>query len=307
MKPRILDLFAGCGGFSQGFMQAGCEVIAFVEQWQPAVATFQQNHPSAQLIGTDITKIKNDDLLKYYKKIDIIIGGPPCQGFSLCGNRDPKDKRNQLYKHFLRFVEVIEPIYVVLENVHGLLTMRDTDGEKIIHKIVERFIENDYSVTYKILDAANYGVPQHRKRLFIIARKMKWFSSEHLSKKTVADALDDLTNQENVLNGHEFFTPTQETIQKIRNLKQGERMSLKFNTSRQRLFADKPSRTILTKPIYIHPFYNRFLTARELARLQSFPDNFLFCGSKIDKVKQIGNAVPPLLAKKIAESLRCTP
>ncbi len=307
MKPRILDLFAGCGGFSQGFTEAGCEVIAFVEQWQSAVATFQQNHPYAQLIGTDITKIKNDDLLKYYKKIDIIIGGPPCQGFSLCGNRDPKDKRNQLYKHFLRFVEVIEPIYVVLENVPGLLTMRDTDGEKIIHKIVEKFIENDYSVTYKILDAANYGVPQHRKRLFIIARKMKWSSSEYSSNKTVAVALGDLTNQENVLNAHEFFTPTQETIQKIRHLKQGERMSLKFNTSRQRLFADKPSKTILTKPIYIHPYYDRFLTPRELARLQSFPDHFLFCGSKIDKVKQIGNAVPPLLAKKIAESLRCTP
>lgn len=305
MKPRILDLFAGCGGFSQGFTEAGCDVIAFVEQWQPAVATYQQNHPTAQLIGTDITKIKNNDIEKYKGDVEIIIGGPPCQGFSFCGKRDPKDKRNQLYKHFLRFVEVIQPIYVVLENVPGLLSMKDADGERILHKIVEKFIEQDYSVTYKILDAADYGVPQQRKRLFIIARKIKWSSSDFFPKRTVADALGDLTNQENILNAHEFFSPTKTTIQKIRELKEGERMSRKFNTSRQRLFADKPSRTILTMPIYIHPYYDRFLTPRELARLQSFPDSFLFCGSKIDKVKQIGNAVPPLLAKRIAESLRC--
>ena len=303
MKPTVIDLFAGCGGFSQGFMQAGCDVIGFVEWWKPTITTFSKNHPKIRQIGTDITKVPTEDLVQYKGKVDIIVGGPPCQGFSFCGKRDPKDQRNQLYQEFLRFVKVIEPKIVVIENVPGLLSMKDYDNEKIIDKIVHELIGLGYFVGYKVLTASDYGVPQSRQRLFIIAKKLGLFPSPSKKKRTVMDAIADLPDKENGLNGHVFFDTTKEIIEKINSLQQGERLSKKYNFSRQRLYSDKPAKTVVTKPIFIHPFHNRFLTPRELARLQSFPDDFFFCGFKTDMVKQIGNAVPPVLARTIAKKI----
>lgn len=301
---KVLDLFAGCGGFSHGFHKAGYEIAAFVEWWQPAITTFLQNHPKAKHLGGDITKINDETFLEWKEKVDLIVGGPPCQGFSLCGKRDPKDKRNQLYKEFLRAVRLVQPSFVVMENVQGILSMKDGNGRTVIERIVEDFIELGYSVSYKILTASDYGVAQNRKRLIIIASKLDIFPQPIEKRKSLLEVIGDLPEHENGLNGHLLFTPKEETLRKIRRLKQGERISEKFNFSRQRLSADKPSRTITTKPMFIHPFYDRFLTPRELARLQSFPDYFLFSGSKTDMVKQIGNAVPPLMAQAIAEKLK---
>src|SRR3989338_1028820 len=208
MSPTVLDLFSGCGGFSLGFQQAGYDIVAFVEMWKPAIETYKLNHPNAKHLGYDITKVKDEELLEYRNKIDVIIGGPPCQGFSLAGKRNKEDNRNQLYKEYLRFVEIINPKTIVMENVQGILTMRDKDNEKIINKILKDLIRLEYLVTFKKI-----------------------------------------------------------------------------------------------KPIYIHPYYNRLLTPRELARIQSFPDEFIFTGSKTSMVKQIGNAVPPKLAKEIANDL----
>ncbi len=298
---RVLDLFAGCGGFSHGFLKAGYDIVAFVEQWQPAIKTFQKNHPHAKLLGTDITKIPYEEIKPYENKIDVIIGGPPCQGFSLCGKRDPKDKRNKLYKQFLRFVNVINPQLVVMENVPSLLSMKDADGELFISKIFRDFNELNYSVCYKILSASDYGVAQNRRRLIIVARKIKYFPYKlQERKKTVMEAIEGLPKE---INGHVVFETKEETIEKFKNLKQGEKLSPTFNFSRQRLHADKPSKTVTTKPTFIHPYENRFLTPRELARLQSFPDDFIFCGSKTAMVKQIGNAVPPLLSEAIAKKI----
>ena len=300
---RVIDLFAGCGGLSHGFEMAGCEIVGFVEWWEPAIETYRKNYPRAHFIGKDICKISNDTIQSYKGNVDIIAGGPPCQGFSLCGNRDVKDKRNQLYKEFLRFVQVIQPRIVLMENVQWLLSMRDADGQFIISKILCDFIQLGYFVSYKVLKASDYGVPQNRQRLFLIAQKLNLFPQPNEDKITVIQAIGDISNTENSLNGHLFFETSGEVLNKIEKLKQGEKLSKRYNFSRQRLKADEPSKTITTQSMFIHPYHNRFLSPRELARLQSFPDEFIFTGSKTSMVKQIGNAVPPLLAYSIAKQL----
>jgi DNA (cytosine-5)-methyltransferase 1 len=303
MKPTVIDLFSGCGGFSHGFLQAGFEVIGFVEWWKPAITTFLQNHPRCRHLGKDITQVPDAALSELKGKVDIIVGGPPCQGFSTCGNRDPNDKRNQLYREYLRFVRIIQPKYAIIENVQGILSMNDHEGRIVIDRIVSDLIGLDYFVCYKVLKASNYGVPQHRKRLIIIAKKIDLYPEPTGETKTVIEAIGDLPTEENGINAHQFFNTTQKTIERIRNLNQGERIPGLFHMERERLRADKPSKTIVTQSRFIHPLYNRFLTARELARLQSFPDTFIFCGTKNAMVKQVGNAVPPLLAKAIAEKI----
>ena len=303
MKPTVLDLFSGCGGFSLGFIQAGYEVVGFVEMWKPAIETYKLNHPNARHLGYDITKIKDEELLEYRNKIDVIIGGPPYQGFSMAGKRDPKDKRNQLYREFLRFVEVIQPKTAIIENVKGILSMIDCDNEMIINKIIHKLIKLEYSVCYKVLKASDYGVPQNRERVIIIAKKLDLFPENLNVNKTVLEAIHDLPSENRNINGHLFLKTTQEKLDRIKLLKQGEKLSSKFNLCTQRLYSDKQSPTVTTKNLFIHPIYNRYLTARELARLQSFPDEFIFTGSKTSMVKQIGNAVPPKLGKEIANSI----
>lgn len=301
---KVMDLFAGCGGFSYGFNKAGFEVVGFVEIWQPAIDTFLKNHPRAKHLGYNITKIRNEDIEKYKGKIDVIIGGPPCQGFSMAGKRNPKDKRNQLYKEFLRFVKIINPNIVVMENVKGILSMNDKDNEKIINKIINEFIKNNYFVCYKLLNSSDYGIAQNRERVVIIAKKLNLFPEKKNTKSTVMGSLRGLPYEENSLNGHLLFSPTKEITERIKHLGYGEKLASKYNFSRQRIHPDKSSPTVSTKPLFIHPVYDRLMTPRELARLQSFPDSFEFTGSKTAMVKQIGNAVPPLMAEAIADSIR---
>lgn len=291
---KVIDLFAGCGGFSQGFQQTGYDIVGFVENWDPAIATFQKNKPATQLIGKDITKIPKKTFKRYKNKIDLIIGGPPCQGFSHCGKRNPKDKRNKLYKEFLKAVKLVEPKYVVMENVQGLLSMKG-----VIDDILNQLMKLGYFVSYKVLNASDYQVAQERKRLIIIGKKLDLFPEPCSEKKTVIEAIEGCRG-----NAHVQFNPKKETLERISKLAEGEKLCSKYNFSRQRLFANKPSKTVVTKNIYIHPYEDRFLTPRELARLQSFPDDFYFCGNKTSMVTQIGNAVPVLMAKAIAEKIK---
>lgn len=297
MKPTVLDLFSGCGGFSHGFIQAGYEVIGFVEMWTPAIETYKLNHPNAKHLGFDITKIKDSELFEYKDKIDVIIGGPPCQGFSLCGKRNVNDKRNVLYKEYLRFVRIINPKTIVMENVKGLLSMRTSDNEKVINKIVNDLIELGYSVCYKILNASDYGVAQNRERLIIIGKKLDLFPASFNEKISVLEAISNISSE---ANGNVNFNLSENTLERIKILKEDERLNPKFNTSRRRIHGNSSSPTVMTKPLFIHPTENRLLTTRELARLQSFPDDFIFTGSKTSMVKQIGNAVAPKMAKEIA-------
>ena len=301
MKPKVIDLFSGCGGLSYGFEEAGFEVIGFVEYWKPAIDTFLRNHKAATHIGEDITKISDEAISHYKGKVDVIIGGPPCQGFSQCGKRNPKDGRNQLYKHYLRFVKIIDPKHIVMENVSGLLSMTAPNGRKFIDNILHDLIKLGYSVSYRILTASEFGVAQKRQRLVVIAEKKNLYPKPNGIRKNLIDAIRNIPQD---ANGHDFFETQEETLSKIKELEQGERLCKTYNFSRQRVFADKPCRTVTTKPLFIHPFEDRFLTARELARLQSFPDTFEFSGSRTSMVKQIGNAVPPILASAIATQIK---
>jgi DNA (cytosine-5)-methyltransferase 1 len=300
MKPTVLDLFSGCGGFSHGFIQAGFEVVGFVEYWKPAIKTYKLNHPNSKHIGTDITKISDETIKEYENKIDVIIGGPPCQGFSMAGKRDNSDPRNQLYKHYLRFVRLIKPKLIVMENVKGILSMKDNFGEKVINNIILDLIKLEYHVSYKVFNAKNYGIAQNRERVIITAKKLDLSPETNNESKAVIEAIQNIPKN---YNAHEFIGVTEEVMKRIEVLEFGGKLSAKYNFSRQRLFPDKHSPTIPTKSMFIHPFEHRLLTPRELARLQSFPDDFLFKGSKTSMIKQIGNAVPPKMASEIGNKI----
>jgi len=303
MKPTVIDLFAGCGGLSLGFHNAGFEVVGFIEYWEPAIATHLKNFPESRHIGSDIKKVDEKTLEPYRGKIDVVVGSPPCQGFSLCGKRNPNDERNGLYKEFLRVVRFVEPEYVIMENVAGLLSMKNSEGEKVINAIVGDFIALGYFVCYRKLKATDYGVAQKRERVIIVAKKCKLYPEPTVSK--YVSVMEALQNIPKSISGHKFSNIQPNVLSKISKLKQGERLYENFNSGRQRIFADKPSPTVTTGNNFIHPFKNRLLTPRELARLQSFPDSFEFCGTPTAITKQVGNAVPPLMAESLAKSLFC--
>ena len=188
---KIIDLFAGCGGLSKGFEMAGYDVPGFVEFWEPAIKTHQRNFPNSTLLGKDITKISNDEIKDIKNKIGVIdgvVGGPPCQGFSTIGKRDKNDPRNSLFKDFLRFVTVIEPKFFLMENVTGLLSTRTENEELVIDIIISEFEKLGYKANYMVLNAANYGIPQMRKRVLVFG-----------SKEGVINIPTELNNKNNYL------------------------------------------------------------------------------------------------------------
>ena len=298
-SPIVLDLFSGCGGLSLGFNNAGYNIKYFVEYWKPAIETHKINFPECELLGTDITSIDNKTISNI-KDIEVIIGGPPCQGFSMAGKREISDPRNQLYKHYIRFVKIIRPKIVVIENVQGITSMKSPEGERIISHITNDLINLGYIVSYKKLKAVEYGIPQKRERIFIIGIKKELYPTPINVRTNVIEALKDIPEN---YNAHLFTEPTTNTINKIRELNQGQKFNKNYNLSRKRLFSNRPSPTVTTVNLFIHPIEDRFLTPRELARLQSFPDTFTFYGKKTSITKQIGNAVPPKLAEVLAKKL----
>jgi len=301
ISPKAIDLFAGCGGLSLGFQQAGFEIVGFIEQWKPAIKTHLKNFPESKHIGLDITQVTEQDLEEYKEKIDVIIGGPPCQGFSICGKRNPFDKRNTLYKEFLRIVEIIKPKYIVMENVKGILSMKTPEGQPVINTLLNDFIKLGYLICYKTLRAVDYGVAQKRERVIVIGKKCNYYPRP--TTPTPINTIEAIQDIPEKISGQLYSQNKPETIERIKQLKQGERLCKTFNFSRQRIYADKPSPTIATKQRLIHPYKHRFLTPREIARLQSFPDTFEFCGTLSNMIKQIGNAVPPKLAEAVAKNI----
>jgi len=338
----VAELFSGCGGTSKGFEMAGFEVIFGSDIHKPSIETFRKNHRRAATILGDVQKITPEDIrmLIGNRKIDVLIAGLPCQGFSLNNRkRWEKDKRNYLFIEFVRFIKGLQPKIVLLENVSGL---RSTANGAFINAIIEA-IESvgDYSVTYKILDALNYEVPQVRKRILFIGfpsgEKFTWPRKTHnrnsdIHYLTVMDAIYDLPplnsgekaiyysgepqmdyqklmrNDVKVLTNHRAPKHLLSTIEKIMTTKPGEPMYKCF-TQRIRLSWNLPSPTQVAGGIrpqfqFGHPEQPRGLTVRERARIQSFPDDFVFYGGIVQGRVQTGNAVPPLLAKAIATSIK---
>jgi DNA (cytosine-5)-methyltransferase 1 len=337
-KYKFIDLFSGCGGFSCGLEMAGFECVLGVDFDKDAAASFAKNHPHAQTYCGDIKNLTNDYLKKTLgnTKIDMIVGGPPCQGFSTVGKGEASDPRNKLFLEFVRIVKFLKPKILVMENVTGLLASKN---QNTLNSIIKLFSEMGYALDARVLSAEEYGVPEKRRRTFIIGTKncgapefpQILCGPRGVNKlKTVADALKNLNTQ---IANHDIGSaqiknkldyerlkciPTGKGIRyKSDNDKYlPKRLSFKINwkklregrfrqTKYQRLDPKKPSFTILTsRTMYYHPTENRYLTAREAARIQSFPDQFVFYGSVTSQFRQIGNAVPPMLAKEIGMTLK---
>lgn len=341
MKKKVLDLFCGCGGMSLGFEQAGFDIALGIDIWSPALKTFKKNHSNSNTVCGSLSEIHPSTIEKEYleKGIDVIIGGPPCQGFSISGKRDVNDPRNKLYQSFVSYVEHFKPKAFVMENVPNLVYM---NKGLVKDEIIKEFEKIGYKVTYKILLASDFGVPQNRKRVFSVGllNKKSDFLFPDIThsevKITSEEAISDLPEYE-LENGSPYNVKHQSDYQKkIRYKSQGiynhqltkhtektkETISLvpdggnykslpkelqetrKVNIAWTRLNSQKPSFTIDTgHRHHFHYKFNRIPTVREAARIQSFPDNFIFYGTKTDQEKQVGNAVPPMLALTLANQL----
>jgi DNA (cytosine-5)-methyltransferase 1 len=338
-KPRVLDLFSGCGGLSYGLAKAGFDVVAGVDNWADSLVTFERNHPGAKSLLIDLGDFKPADIEKVVgSDIDVVIGGPPCQGFSISGKRDPNDPRNKLYQGFVDVVRHFSPKAFILENVPNLISM--SDGA-IKDEILKDFTDLGYSVQYKVLLASDYGVPQNRRRVIFVGVKdgdnFTYPVATHAEiKRTCFDALSDLP-EESMLDGsantvspvgeyqrlmrsstnrvfnHLTSQHSEQTVSTIalvpdggnyKDLPEHLKSIRKVNIAWTRYSSKKPSLTIDTgHRHHFHYKFNRIPTVRESARLQSFPDDFIFYGSKTSQYKQVGNAVPPLLAEAVGNEL----
>lgn len=336
-SKKIIDLFCGAGGLSLGFEKAGFEIEFAIDMWDDAIDTYNQNHINKVARCQDIHELTNEYLKSLKGKITGVIGGPPCQGYSTVGTRDVNDPRNHLYLEYCRVVENVEPEFFVIENVRGLLTL----GKGAFKDdIITRFSNLGYNVTYRLVNASDYGVPQNRYRVFFVGVKKKdfVFPENFDYKVSSSEAISDLPSLENFdlfsdyyisdpqnsyqkmmrehstgLFNHEPTKHSEQTKKIIGMIPDGGKISdlpeeywniRKYNKAFQRMNSQLPSNTIDTgHRNYFHYAENRVPSVRESARIQSFPDDFIFTGSKTSQYKQVGNAVPPLLAKVIAEAI----
>lgn len=348
----VIDLFSGAGGLSRGFYDAGFDVVLGIDFDDAALKTFENNHGEAKALKLDLFNHENinfikESLEKMNKKLDVLVGGPPCQGFSLAGKRDEYDERNILYSAMVKTAAMLKPRAIVLENVPGMLTLYKGKAKEQIFKDFEGL---GYKMNVKILYAPDYGVPQIRKRVFFVGllNSDEPFEFPNPLKTidnyvTCGQAICDLPTLENdermdlniireymcdpiseyqkqmrinskVVNNHTPTKHIKKTIDLIslvpeggnyKNLPKEFAGNFKYHESLTRYHSKKPSRTIDTgHRTHFHYKYNRIPTARENARLQSFPDDFIFYGNKQEQYKQVGNAVPPLLGKAIASKLK---
>ena len=369
-KYTSIDLFSGCGGLTKGLEMLGVKSIFASDIDENCEKTFKRNFPQTPFLCEDITQISKEqvDALTGGAIPDIIVGGPPCQGFSLANKRRNKvadDPRNKLFYGFVKFINWYSPKAFIMENVKGLLSMQ---GGKVLETILEEFSnagEIGYKVQYKVLKASDYGVPQNRERVILLGirkdlnlepKHPQPYALDHLV--TVDEAIMDLPQieagqgEEMMQYAHESQNEYQRTmrsnskavynhiamrhtprlVERFKAIKPGqnlldvwdthgavkrgapsEKSNTKFSQNNQRLFGNLPAPTIAAsfQSNFIHPYLNRNFTAREGARLQSFPDDFIFEGMRtkmswekgLSQYQQIGNAVPVLLAKAIGESL----
>ncbi len=338
-KHTVLDLFCGCGGMSLGFEMAGFDVELAIDNWEDALVTYRKNHKRVKTVNGDLSTLKPEDVeLKYnINNIDVIIGGPPCQGFSVAGKRIINDDRNKLYKSFVRFVEHFRPKAFVMENVPNILSI----GDGVIKDtILKDFTRLGYSVCCSVLTASDYGTPQNRRRAVFVGQKeeLSFTFPERSIKEPVTTeeaisdlpegSLDDGSDYPSIprsdyqrmirrgatkLYNHQITIHTAETQRIIAMVPDGgnykclpkEMWNLrKVHIAWTRMNSKKPCFTIDTgHRHHFHYKFNRIPTVRESARIQSFPDNFIFVGSRTSQNRQVGNAVPPLMAKAIAEQL----
>lgn len=364
---KVLDLFSGAGGFSLGFKMGGGNVTTHLEIDEYASNTIKANFHNSTVITEDIrfvdvSKFKNENF-------DVIIGGPPCQGFSVAGSSQfgIQDDRNELVFWYLKYVQTLKPKIAIIENVPNVLTKKSKDGKSFLSIVKSIASEMNFDVAYNVLNAMNYGVPQARKRAFIVLHlKGTKFTFPEITHEeenkqtlfdsyepvvTVGEALGDLPGDGNgtylcdasnkfqkycrsdtaTISNHEPMKHTDRVVERFKVIQQGqslkdvpfsygqiaygsgETVSKPFKYNNYRLDEKKPSLTIPAsyQSLFVHPNHNRNLTAREGARLMSFPDSYVFTGPKtmmswesgLSQYNQIGNAVCPLVAKALSKSV----
>lgn len=339
IKKGVLDLFCGIGGFSKGFEKAGFEIKYGIDNWTIALETFKKNHQDSIAINSDVGSVSDAFYKKIKKDIGVIIAGPPCQGFSMAGKRETGDPRNKLFAEVIRAAKNIEPEIVIIENVVGILSMTDIEGKSIKDNIIQSLNNIGYNVVYKVLNAHDFSVPQSRRRVIFIASKRDSLEDIYpIPKKiqvTVGDAFENIPDVDETkykkpktpfqkemsdssikIFNHKAMKHNDMVIKRIKNVPQGgnwQDIPKKIynvggihSNNYRRLDPNRPSVTIkhATKSMIIHPHYDRVITAREAARLQSIPDNFIICGSVSEQHQQLANAVPVLLGFEIAKSLK---
>ncbi|MFD2552676.1 DNA cytosine methyltransferase [Bizionia sediminis] len=366
----LIDLFSGCGGLALGFKWAGYKTLLASDVDHNCEKTYTYNFPNVPFITSDLRALTTAQIQENLKEpADVVVGGPPCQGFSLANknrNKTKSDPRNELFYEFVRVVTDIQPKAFVMENVRGLLSMQ----KGAVIKLMKTEFENagiGYEVAYKVLLASDYGVPQTRQRVIMIGIRKDLNTVPVFPKKTytqpvtVWQAISDLPQIEaaqgtenmvypyasknayqsfmrqdsRIVCNHVAMRHTQRVISRFKVIKAGqslahvtpehaavkrgnpkEKSKIVFSQNNQRLHAEKPAPTIAAsfQSNFIHPYLHRNFTAREGARLQSFPDTFVFQGMRtkmswekgLSQYQQIGNAVPPLLSYAIAKTLRET-
>ncbi|MCB0195521.1 MAG: DNA cytosine methyltransferase [Anaerolineae bacterium] len=372
-KPKAISLFCGAGGCSLGFKKAGYSILYANDKDSAAVETYKKNFPETTCSNEDIDELDFDSILNELGvnsgEIDILIGGPPCQGFSTAGSRFWDDPRNHLLKSYVNALKVIKPKWFLMENVEGLLT---SNKGTYIYEAAKAFIELGYLIRVEKVYSQEYGVPQRRKRVLVVGNRLGHdFKMPEPTMKvsgrifrnsdvTISHAIESLPTASNdkeaelspintpahdefdaILRGyankitdHYFPAINGAQSKRISALGPGQTMkdlpenlqheSFKKRANRRvadgmptekrggapsglkRLIASEPSLTITgaaTREL-IHPVENRPLTIRESARIQTFPDDFIFCGNASQKIQQIGNAIPPVLARIFAEHIR---
>jgi DNA (cytosine-5)-methyltransferase 1 len=320
-KLKYIDLFSGSGGFSLGFDNKGFQNVFSIDIEPSFCETYKFNFPEHQLIEKDICNLTDSEIscLKKFEQIDVVIGGPPCQGFSIAGNIGRKfidDPRNKLFKEFVRVVRVIQPKFFIMENVARLFNHNKGETR---NEIIKDFQQIGYKVDCKILNSADFGVPQVRKRVIFIGTNQnqeiifpKKTVQKYITVKEVLGSLPPLkSGEESTIPNHIAMNHSEQMLEKMKYIKDGgSREEIPINIRPKsgdirkyiRYKSDEPAVCITgdMRKIF-HYEQNRALTVRELAKLQSYPDDFVFKGSKISQQQQVGNSVPPKMAEVLAE------
>ena len=337
----FIDIFSGAGGLSCGLEMTNMECLLGIEKNITAAQTFALNHKKARVYSSDVSLLTRSKLLELTdgRPIDLVVGGPPCQGFSTVGSGNPRDTRNHLFLEFVRIVKEVDPRFVIIENVTGLLARKN---EQTLLSIFHTLEELGLHLSIKVLSAQHFGVAEVRRRTIIIGAKgnikIEFPPSTHdcliantyRPPVTLGDIIDNLADNQGQTHNHDIAIASNiAEIDKKRLMKipegcgiRYEKDSLAYLPPRLRPVVDwsalregrfrqtkyfkldrkRPAPTIMTNRLsYYHPTEPRLLTQREAAKIQSFPNDFLFCGNVTNQWRQIGNAVPPLLAKSIGK------
>jgi DNA (cytosine-5)-methyltransferase 1 len=347
-RPVAVDIFCSAGGLSTGLEMAGFKVAVANELQETAAATYVANHPNTDMIRKDVRTLSASEIVDFIGgSPSLLAGGPPCQGFSSAGRRDINDPRNFLFKEFLRLTEQLSPKKFLMENVPGMISL--SDGH-FVKSVISGFEDIGYRTSLVVLNAADFGVPQTRNRIFIVGGSGRKINVDAISSKksemvSVEDAIGDLGFLKNGESSSRYMLPPTTDYQRrmrggcsvLKNhvaSKHSRKVTERFSMIRSsiiksrlpwrlstrkfslvRLNPRRPSRTLTTLPDdHIHYKEDRILTVREMARLQSFPDSYVFLGPRTTggrrrklqapQYTQVGNAVPPLLAKVVGEWIR---